>query len=164
MVQQYSCTVDAEVKKSKKALQWAGIFAILFSLGFVIFSIFFSWYFMIAFAFFFVGGIVNIHFYNNVKKEYLYELSETRLTIVGKDVVNRQKRLATVLLKDVIEFKILSDTSDNLDGLFCSNAYDAGVYSLSFNSESGVKTFAFMPDDYMIALLKEEFCGKSIKR
>ena len=155
MVAQYSCSVDVEVPKNKKIMQWAGIFAILFSLGFVMLSVFYSWYFMIAFAFFFAGGVVNLHFYNDVKKEYLYELSETRLTIVGKDVVNRQKRLASILLKDVTEFGIMTDTSDILDGLYCQNAYDAGVYSLTFNSEGVKKTVAFMPDDYMIALLDE---------
>ncbi|UKI21476.1 MAG: hypothetical protein L6V83_00290 [Christensenella sp.] len=85
----------------------------------------------------------------------MYELSETRLTIVGKDVVNRQKRLASILLKDVTEFGIMTDTSDRLDGLYCQNAYDAGVYSLTFNSEGVKKTVAIMPDDYMIALLDE---------
>lgn len=67
MVAQYSCSVDVEVPKNKKIMQWAGIFAILFSLGFVMLSVFYSWYFMIAFAFFFAGGVVNLHFYNDVK-------------------------------------------------------------------------------------------------
>lgn len=68
MVAQYSCSVDVEVPKNKKIMQWAGIFAILFSLGFIMLSVFYSWYFMIAFAFFFAGGVVNLHFYNDVKR------------------------------------------------------------------------------------------------
>lgn len=91
MVQQYSCTVDAEVKKSKKALQWAGIFAILFSLGFVIFSIFFSWYFMIAFAFFFVGGVVNLHFYNNVKRNICTSCPRVDLQLSAKTLSTAKK-------------------------------------------------------------------------
>lgn len=164
MVSQYSCSVDAEVPKIKKNMQWLGIFAVLFSLGFVILSVFYSWYFMIAFAFFFAGGAVNLHFYNATKKEFLYELSETRLTIVGKDVVNRQKRLASILLKDVTEFKILTDTCDGLDGLYCSNAYDEGVYALTFKSDGKCKTIAFMPDEYMIALIKEDLLQSKKKQ
>lgn len=161
MVERYSCTVDSDAPKRKRPLQWTGIFCVLFSLGFIMLSVFYSWFFMIAFAVFFALGAVCIHFYNATQKEYLYELLSTRLTIVGKDTVNRQKRLASILLCDVTSFEIMTDTADEFDALYCNNAYDMGVYAITFKSDGKYKKIALMPDDYMVALINDLLKGKT---
>ena len=71
MVDNYSQSVEVDVTHHAKRLQWTGIFLVLFSLGFVVTSIFYSWYFMIAFGVFFAAGIVCIHIYNQTAKEYI---------------------------------------------------------------------------------------------
>ena len=100
-------------------------------------------------------------FLQATQKEYLYELSSTRLTIVGKDAVNRQKRLASILLCDVTSFEIMTDTADEFDALYCNNAYDMGVYAITFKSDGKYKKIALMPDEYMVALINDLLKRKS---
>lgn len=166
MVDNYTQAVEVTVGSKAKALQWSGIFFVLFSFGFIAVSAFYSWYFMFAFAVFFAVGIVNIHFYNRVAKEFFYEFSPTRFTVVKKDVVNKQTTVLSLLLKDAISFGIMTDMFDEGKGkdmLCCDKAYDRGVYQITFGLKDGTtRKVLFAPDDYMVALLNEALvnCNK----
>lgn len=187
MVDNYSQSVEVDVTHHAKRLQWTGIFLVLFSLGFVVTSIFYSWYFMIAFGVFFVAGIVCIHIYNQTAKEYIYEVSPTRLVIVKKDVVNKQSVVLSLLFKDVTSFGIMDDMyhdkvegedviccnskvdvidySKTFDILFCNKAYDMGVYQIVFMPEdTGIsQKVLFAPDEYMVALINEHIKSAKAK-
>lgn len=156
MVEQYSQELEVEVKPQAKHKQLAGIFSVLFSMGFLVLSIFYSWWFMFGFAVIFAIGIVFIHSYNKTAREYTYELNRSSLTIVYKDVVNRQKRLLTLQLKDVESFEIMQDTYlEGSDILCCGNAYDNGVWQLVFSIDGKARRLLFAPDEYMCILLDE---------
>lgn len=155
MTDNYNQSVDVEISSSARAKQWSGIFGILFSLGFVMISIFYNWYFMIGFAVAFVFGAINLHLYNKTAREYLYEFSQNRITFVKKDVVNRQLRVLSLLIKDIRSFELMSDMCDDSATLYCSKAYDMGVWQISYEYEGKIRKALFAPDDYMIALVKE---------
>lgn len=155
MVEQYSQTLEVEVGQKSKQKQWIGIALVLFSLGFLMLSIFYSWWFMFGFASIFVVGCIFIYSYNKTAKEYTYEFNPTRLTIACKDVVNRQKRILTLLLKDVQEFSVMSDIADDDDLACCNKAYDMGVWQIIFMLDGKKRRLLFAPDEYMIALINE---------
>ena len=187
MTDHYSQTIDVEVSQKMRQLQWAGITMILASLGFILISAFYSWYFMIAFGVFFAAGIVCIHIYNQTAKEYIYEVSPTRLVIVKKDVVNKQSVVLSLLFKDVTSFGIMDDMyhdkvegedviccnsqvdvidySKTFDILFCNKAYDMGVYQIVFMPEdTGIsQKVLFAPDEYMVALINEHIKSAKAK-
>lgn len=156
MTDHYTQTIDVEVSQKMHKLQWAGITMILASLGFILISAFYSWYFMFGFAALLVGGAVCIHFYNKTAKEYTYEFSPSRLRVVEKDVVNRQRVYLDLLWKDVLGFEIMGDIYDEKTDLLCaSKAYESGVWQIVFNVESEKKRLLFAPDDYLVCLIKE---------
>lgn len=155
MVEQYSQTLDVEVESKSKQKQWIGIALVLFSLGFLMLSIFYSWWFMFAFAVVFAVGCAFIYLYNKTAKEYTYEFNPKRLTIASKDVVNRQKRVLTLLVKDICEFSIMNDMVDGKDFVCCGKTYEAGVWQISFLLDGKMRRLLFAPDEYMVALIKE---------
>ena len=156
MVDNYSQSVEVDVTHHAKRLQWTGIFLVLFSLGFVVTSIFYSWYFMFGFAALLVGGAVCIHFYNKTAKEYTYEFSPSRLKVIEKDVVNRQRVYLDLLRKDVCGFEIMNDVYDEKSDLLCaSKAYESGVWQIVFQVGNEKKRLLFAPDDYLVLLIKE---------
>lgn len=129
---------------------------ILASLGFILISAFYSWYFMFGFAALLVGGAVCIHFYNKTAKEYTYEFSPSRLKVIEKDVVNRQRVYLDLLWKDVCDFEIMNDVYDEKSDLLCaSKAYESGVWQIVFRVENKKKRLLFVPDDYLVLLIKE---------
>ena len=138
MTDHYSQTIDVEVSQKMRQLQWAGITMILASLGFILISAFYSWYFMFGFAALLVGGAVCIHFYNKTAKEYTYEFSPSRLKVIEKDVVNRQRVYLDLLWKDVCGFEIMND-----------------VWQIVFQVGNEKKRLLFAPDDYLVLLIKE---------
>lgn len=158
MTQNYCQAIEVEVSSKSRRMQWTGIFSILFALGFVMISIFYSWYFMIAFALAFVFGALNLHFCNKTAKEYVYEFTDTRINFVKKDIVNRQYRVLSLLLKDVVSFSLMQDIYDegnSTNHMYCSRAYDRGVYQIVFDYEGKRQIALFAPDDYMIALIND---------
>lgn len=162
MVEQYCQTLDVEVESKSKQKQWIGITLVLFSLGFLMLSIFYSWWFLFAFALTFTVGCLFIYLYNKTAKEYTYEFNPTRLTIASKDVVNRQKRVLTLLVKDICEFSIMSDmVDDDQDIVCCGKTYNMGVWQISFWLDGKMRRLLFVPDEYMIALIKEAIAGNN---
>lgn len=156
MTDHYSQTIDVEVSQKMRQLQWAGITMILASFGFILISAFYSWYFMFGFAALLVGGAVCIHFYNKTAKEYTYEFSPSRLKVIEKDVVNRQRVYLDLLWKDVYGFEIMNDVYDEKSDLLCaSKAYESGVWQIVFKVENEKKRLLFAPDDYLVLLIKE---------
>ncbi len=154
MTEQYTQTVDVDIPRFVKRYQFCGILFILFSLGFVMVAIFLSWYALIGFALFFAIGAVNLHIYNSAAKEYIYEVSTERLVIAKKDVLNKTKRIANILFKDVNGFSSLEDMyCEDTDILACSDPYSEGVYALSFCIDN--KRLLFAPDEYMTELIKQ---------
>ena len=154
MTGQYTQTVEVVVDGKAKATQWIGIAAILLSLGFIILAAFVNWYLMFGFAAFLLIGIVQIHRYNLVAREYIYSYSDTRLVIAKKDVVNRTRRVLAVLFKDVTSFAPLEGLSEDGDLVCCKNTGDMGVYELNFKAGDEVCRLLFAPDEYMTELIK----------
>ena len=70
MTDQYVQSIDVEVGKAAKYMQWAGIALILASLGFILLSAFYSWWFTFGFVALMTAGGVLLHFYTKTAKEY----------------------------------------------------------------------------------------------
>ena len=101
------------------------------------------------------GGVL-LHFYNKTAKEYTYEFSRSRLRIIAKDVVNRQRVYLDLLWKDVKSFDIMTGAYDEKRDLLCANkSYDVGVCQIVFRADNQTRRLLFMPDEYMSALVKE---------
>lgn len=156
MTDQYIQSIDVEVRKKSKSMQWAGIGCILASLGFVLLSAFYSWWFMFGFALLAGCGGILLHFYNKTVKEYSYEFSKTRLRIISKDVVNRQRVYLDLLFKDAKRFEIMTDMYNEKSDLLCAdNAFDRGVWQIVFEVDNQTRRLLFAPDEYMVALIDE---------
>ncbi len=161
MTEQYVQSIDVEVSQSAKSMQWTGIALILASMGFVLLSAFYNWWFMVGFVAVLAAGGVLLHFYNKTPKEYAYEFSPSRLRIISKDVVNRQRVYLDLLFKDVVGFEIMQDVYDEKRDLLCaSKAYENGVWQIRFKLENDNKRLLFAPDEYMIALINEAMAQK----
>ena len=159
MTGQYTQTVDVVVDGKAKRTQWIGIAAILISLGFIVLAAFLNWYLMFGFGAFLLIGVVQIHRYNLVAREYIYSYSDTRLVIAKKDVVNRTRRVLGVLFKDVISFAPLESLSEDDDIVCCKNVSDMGVYELNFKVGEEVRRLLFAPDEYLTELIKHRLAG-----
>ncbi len=152
----YVQSIDVEVSKNAKSMQWAGICLVLASFGFVFLSAFYSWWFMFAFGAIFASGGVCLHFYNKTAKEYTYEFSKSRLRVVAKDVVNRQRIYLDLMWNDAQSFEIMQDTYDKKTDLLCaSKAYEDGIWQIKFTADGIDRSLLFKPDEYMIALIKQ---------
>lgn len=95
--------------------------AYIASLGFILLSAFYSWWFTFGFVALMTAGGVLLHFYNKTAKEYTYEFSRSRLRIIAKDVVNRQRVYLDLLWKDVKSFEIMTGAYDEKRDLLCAN-------------------------------------------
>lgn len=165
MTDNYSQSVEVEVSTSAKTMQWVGICLALASLGFVLLSAFYNWWLMFGFAALAIAGGVLIHFYNKTAKEYAYDFSQSRLRIVAKDVVNRQRVYVELLWNDAQNFEVMTDIFDPKRDLLCaSKAYERGVWQIEFKLGAQSKRLLFAPDDYMIALIKEKTSNIDAKR
>lgn len=160
MTRQYSQTVEMTVSSKTKSMQWIGIAAVLFSLGFLMLTIFLKWYFVFPFVIILAVGIVYIHFYNVSAKEYIYEFSPSRLTVAKKDLMGRTRRLVSLMLADVESGSVMEGLSDDNDIVACNAAYERGVYQLIYKEEEKRYRLLFAPDTYMQALLLEALGDK----
>lgn len=164
MTDQYIQSIDVEVGKTAKYMQWAGIALILASLGFILLSAFYNWWFVFGFAVLLAGGGVLLHFYNKTAKEYTYEFSRSRLRIIAKDVVNRQRVYLDLLWKDAKSFGIMTDMYDAKRDLLCANkSYEKGVCQIVFRADNQTRRLLFVPDEYMSALISE-MVGEQINK
>ena len=125
-------------------------------------TIFVAWYFVFCFLAILAVGVTYIHFYNVTAKEYTYELSPTRLVIVKKDLMGRQRRVLLLLLEDVQSIGLMDALADESDAVACNAVHDVGVYQALYKENDRTRRLLFAPDDYMLALLKdrvgEKFC------
>ncbi|MCM1305760.1 MAG: hypothetical protein NC037_04790 [Bacteroides sp.] len=160
MTEQYSQTVEITVSSKTKSKQWIGIAAVLFSLGFLMLTIFLKWYFVFPFLIIFAVGIVYMHFYNTSAKEYIYEFSPTRLTVAKKDLMGKTSRLISLMLNDVETCTIMEGLSDENDIVACNATYERGVYQIIYIENDKRRRLLFAPDTYMQALLREALGGK----
>ncbi len=159
MTEQYTQTVDAAVSGRSKATQWMGIASLLLALGFVILAAFVNWYLMFCFGAFAAIGVIETHRYNLTAKEYIYSFSPKRLVIAKRDVVNRTRRVLSVLFEDAASFKKLESICEDGDIVCCPNVGDEGVCELTFNDEKGERRLLFKPDEYMFELISNVFDG-----
>ncbi len=163
MTEFYSQSVEVSVSSKTKSMQWIGISAILASLGFVMLAIFLSPYYSIGAVALFVIGALYLHFYNTTSKEFTYEFTPTRLVVVKKDLLGKQRRMLTLMLSDVTEFAIMEGLSEERDVAACGAAYEQGVYQIIYKDGETLRRLLFLPDDYMIALLRESLGAKCDK-
>lgn len=145
--------MDVAVSGKAKLSQWLGIAAILLSLGFVILSAFINWYLMFGFGAFMAIGAIEIHIYNLVAKEYIYDFSPKRLVIAKKDVVNRTRRVLSLLFEDALDFSPLEGLSEDSDIICCGDIGEQGVCELTFSAGGEIKRLIFKPDEYMTELI-----------
>jgi len=155
MTDRYSQTVDVEVKNAQIKYQILGISSILIGLGAIVLSVFISYYFMFGLAVFGILGIVFIHEYNGYPKEFTYELSLESFVVIKKDLVNRQKRILYLLLKDIEIISVLDGLFDDTDLVACSKN-SKNMYQIIYNENDQHKRLIISPDEYMIALLNEK--------
>ena len=155
MTEQYSQTVEVTVSSKVKAWQWIGIASVLFSLGFLMLTIFLKWYFVFAFLVLLTIGIVHMHFYNATAKEYTYDFSTKRLVIVKKDLMGKQRRILSLLYEDVLDFGLMDGLADDSDIVACNATNEFGVYQIVYKEDEQTHRLLFLPDDYMTALLSE---------
>lgn len=160
MTSQYSQTVEVKVSQKTKAMQWIGIAAVLFSLGFLMLAIFFKWYFVFPFLVILAIGIVYMHFYNVSPKEFIYDFSEARLVIAKKDLMGKTRRMLSLLWDDAQGLDIMDGAADENDVHACGDTYERGVYQLTYRDGDAVRRLLFAPDDYMLALFKEKLGEK----
>ncbi|MDE6302521.1 MAG: hypothetical protein K2M36_02910 [Clostridia bacterium] len=161
MTESYSQSVEVEVSSKTKAMQWIGIAAILFSLGFLMITIFYRWYFVFPFIAILVVGCVYLHFYNTSAKEYTYEFSPKCLVVAKKDLLNKQRRMLVLIFSDVTEFCIMEGLADDNDVTACGATHEQGVYQLVYRDGENMRRLLFAPDDYMTALIAETIKDKS---
>lgn len=84
MTDQYVQSIDVEVGKAAKYMQWAGIALILASLGFILLSAFYSWWFVFGFvALMAAGGVFCI---STIKPQ-----KSTRTSFLDQDFVSSRK-------------------------------------------------------------------------
>lgn len=159
MTEQYSQTLELTVSSKDKKIQYLGIASCLISLGFILLSVFVSYFFMSGFAAFLVLGIVFIHFYNNVPREFTYDYNEQRLVIVKKDVVNKRSRILCLLLSDIESFGPVEGLTDENDIYAGSGELSSASCQIIFRENGAVKRLIFEPDDYLTALLREKLNG-----
>lgn len=155
MTEQYSQTVEVAVSSKTKSWQWIGIASVLFSLGFLMLTIFLKWYFVFAFVVLLAIGIVYMHFYNSTAKEYTYDFSQKRLVVVKKDLMGKQRRILMLMYEDVLSFEIMDGLSDDSDVVACNATNECGVYQIVYREGEQTHRLLFAPDDYMTALLSE---------
>lgn len=170
MTEQYSQTVEVTVTSKAKAMQWIGIGLVLFSLGFLMLTIFLKWYFVFVFVIALSVGVIYLHIYNSVAKEFIYDFSRTRLVVAKKDVLGKTKRLVVLLYDDVISCGLMEGLYDDSDVVACGPTHEYGVYQILYSASESEqseqkKTFRllFTPDTYMTALLKETLKEKFSK-
>ena len=154
MTEQYSQNIDVAVSRRAKATQYIGIAAVLLSVGFIFAAAFYNWYLMFAFAAFLAIGAIEIHVYNATPREYIYDFSPKRLVVAKKDVVNRTRRILSVLYEDVASFAPLEGLSEESDLVCCSSAGEEGVYELNFKAGDSMRRLVFKPDEYLTQLIK----------
>lgn len=159
MTGQYSQTKELTVSASDKKMQYIGIASCLLSLGFIILSVFVSYFFMFGFAAFLIIGLIFIHFYNKVPREFTYDYNEQRLVIVKKDVVNKRSRILCLLLSDIESFGPVEGLTDANDIIAGSRELSADSYQIVFRENGAVKRLIFEPDDYLLSLLGEKLNG-----
>lgn len=163
MTEQYSQTVEVAVTSKTKAKQWIGIAAVLFSLGFLMATIFVVWYFVFCFLVIFAIGVIYMHFYNVTAKEFTYELSPSRLVIVKKDLMGRQSRILLLLLEDIVQIGLMDALADEDDVVACNAVNERGVYQIVYSENEKNRRLLFAPDDYMLALLKNRIENKFVE-
>ncbi len=156
MCEQYNQTVEITPDNGSKTKQILSVSAILLSLGFVMLSVFVSWFFMFGFGAFFIIGMIYLQLYNSLAKEYTYSFSYERLVIAKKNVVNRQSRILCVLFEDVVSFDLMQGMCDDSDIVACQTANEAGVRELLYREDGKIRRLIFEPDDYMVALIREK--------
>lgn len=154
MTEQYSQSVEVAVSGKLKAMQWCGIASLLLSVGFAVTAGFVSLYMLFGFGLFLLIAIFDLHFYNAEAKEYIYSFNPTRLVVAKKDIVNRTRRVMSVLFEDVTSFAPLEGMSDDGDIICCGNVSDIGVHELNFKAGDEVCRLLFAPDEYMSELIK----------
>lgn len=161
MTEQYSQTVEVAVTSKTKAKQWIGIGLVLFSLGFLMLTIFLKWYFVFAFAVILTVGIIYIHNYNNTAKEYIYDFSPKRLVVAKKDVIGRTRRMLSLVYNDVARCGLMEGLAADGDIIACGATHEQGVYQIIYKDGEITRRLLFSPDTYMIALLKETLGEKT---
>jgi len=160
MTEQYSQTVEVAVTSKTKAMQWIGIAAVLFSLGFLMLTIFLKWYFVFVFIVILAIGIVYLHFYNKTAKEFIYDYSPVRLVIAKKDLMGKTSRILSLLFDDAISCEIMDGAADDDDVMACGAVHERGIYQIVYSEGEKTRRLLFAPDDYMLALLKEALGDK----
>lgn len=155
MTEHYSQTVEVTVSSKIKAWQWIGIASVLFSLGFLMLTIFLKWYFVFAFLVLLAIGIVYMHFYNATAKEYSYDFSTKRFVVVKKDLMGKQRRILMLMYEDVLNFGLMEGLADDGDVVACNATNECGVYQIVYKEGEITYRLLFSPDDYMCALLCE---------
>lgn len=155
MTENYTQTVEVDLKKESRRKQITAFVLILISLALFAVAAVVNWFIVIASVIIGAAGVLYLHLFNETAKEYVYDLSATRLVVSKKDAVNRTRRILTLILEDVVFLGIMQDIPDKDDVCAVNDLGGKGVYQASYKEGSTVRNLYFEPDDYMIALLND---------
>lgn len=169
MTEQYTQTVEVRTQNSDKAKLIAGILCMMFSLVFLIVAILKNYLFFIGFGVFIVIGFALVQIFESAPSEFIYSISPKNLVISKKNNAHNTKRKACISLENVERIELFTDIVDSGDLVCCENSSEKSVYALiysDFDKDFEVekhKRLLFCPDEYMLALLKENFADKFVE-
>lgn len=155
MTDRYTQTIECTIKKDNIQKQILCIVCFLMGISLLAVAVVINLFVLIPAVVLLVGGGVFLHFYNNTPKAFTYDFSGQSLVIVKKDVINRTKRVLTLLFEDIISFEIVYDIKETDVLNACNDAGEIGVYQIIFKECDKQNTLYFKPDEYMIALINE---------
>lgn len=154
----YEQSVELELPKTARTKQIVGVLLILFGAGFILLASLYSYYFFIPTGVFIIAGALVTRDFNRTVLKYTYSLNHERITFSTTNAIGKTERKLEILWKDVDEYGDFLDLIDYRDFVMCENPRDCGVKTLEFHLENGnLHRVLFTPDDYMKALLDENF-------
>lgn len=153
MIEQYVQKLEVSPSLRARKTLFAGVIAILLSLGFVLLAAFLNLLYLIGFFALFISGVLLTQLYFNCAKQFEYDFNAKRLVISKTNMLNKQSRILQISHADVTDYRIFCDTVSESDFTACSDTQDNGVYAISFKLNGKASRLLFAPDDYLQLLL-----------
>ncbi len=169
MTEQYTQTVEVKTQNSDKTKLIAGIASMMLSLVFLIVAILKNHLFFIGFGVLIVLGFVLVQIFESAPSEFIYSISPKSLVVSKKNNAHNTKRKACISLEKIESIELFSDIATSGDLVCCENSSDMAVYAViysEYDKDFEVekhKRLLFCPDEYMLALLKENFADKFVE-
>ncbi len=165
MTEQYTQVVEVKTQNADKIKLILGILLCMLSLVFFVVAILKNRLFFIGFGVLLALGFVFIQLFESAPSVFIYSISPKSLVISKKNNAHNTKRVVCISLENIVRFEAFSDILDNKDIVACESVSNSGVYSIvykdkmkdDFGEIEKYSRLLFSPDDYLLALLQENF-------